>query len=377
MAKERLYYIDWLRVLVVLSLIPYHSALTYTGLGDIYIRTPMHDVGVVPFLLITVPLRSFFMTLLFFVSGIAAYYSFQYRGRKQFIKERIRKIFVPLILGTLILCPIQAYFKALYHGFSGSLIKFIPEFFSYKIINYLGYSHLWFLLYLFVFSLLCLPIFSKWSDNHSDLMRISNFLCKRNNIYLPILFIIAAEMLLRPFYPGPQTLIGDWANDIVYFSMFVFGFVFASDVKIQDRVYRLANASKIIFFVLIVVYIMIEYILATRDTDCYNLEIILAVSKGLYECAAIIFLLWQAKKFLNRKSSVLSYLNGASFTVYMVHFVPVSMFTYLFAVVDMNVYLKYFLVVFLAYSSVLVIYEVFVHRRWLSNTCDRQIYFRD
>ena len=346
MGKERLYYIDWLRVLVVLSLISYHSALTYTGLGDIYIRTPLHNAGVLPFLLITVPLRGFFMTLLFFVSGIAAYYSFKYRGKNQFIRERIRKIFVPLILGTLILCPVQAYFKALYNGFSGSLVKFIPEFFSYKIIDYLGYAHLWFLLYLFVFSLLCLPLFSKWSGYKSDLKRVSLFLCKRNNIYLPILFIIAAEMLLRPRFPGPQTLIGDWANDIVYFSMFVFGFVFASDIKIQDRVNRLANISKIILCVLIVVYIMIEYLLATGSPEHRNLEMFSDVSKGLYECSAIIFLLCQAKKFLNRKSPVLSYLNKASFTVYMIHFVPVSMFTYLFAGVDMNVYLKYFLVVF-------------------------------
>lgn len=33
--KERLYYADWLRILTILSLIPYHSALTYTSLGEV------------------------------------------------------------------------------------------------------------------------------------------------------------------------------------------------------------------------------------------------------------------------------------------------------------------------------------------------------
>ena len=86
MERIRLYYVDWLRVLVVLSLIPYHAALTYTGLGDIYIKTQINDIRVLPFLILSVPLGSFFMTLLFFLSGISAYYSFQYRVRTSYLK---------------------------------------------------------------------------------------------------------------------------------------------------------------------------------------------------------------------------------------------------------------------------------------------------
>lgn len=359
MEKERLYYIDWLRVLVVLSLIFYHSALTYTELGNIYIRTPLHDARGLPFLIIAAPLRSFFMTLLFFVSGVAAYYSLKYRGNHKFIGERIRKVLIPFLLGTLILCPIQAYFKALYNGFSGNLISFIPEFFSYKIAEYLGYSHLWFLLYLFVFSLLCLPLFTKWSRNEAELKRITQFLSEGNNIYIPILFIVAAEMLLRPFFPGLQTLIGDWANDVVYLSVFIFGFVFASDISLQERLRRLAKISKIIFCVLAVVYIIIEYLIMLDESSFSSLKIFLDISKGLYECAAIIFLLWFGKKYLNKKSAVLNYLNKASFTVYMIHFVPVSMFTYLFMGMEMNVYMKYLLVVLLSYIFVFIFYELF------------------
>lgn len=360
MEKERLYYIDWLRILVVLSLVPYHSALTYTGLGDIYIRTPLHDVRVLPFLMITVPLRSFFMTLLFFVSGIAAYYSLKHRGKYRFINERVRKILIPFLLGTIVLCPIQAYFKALYNGFSGSIIQFIPEFFSNKITEYLGYAHLWFLLYLFIFSLISLPLFEKWFTNKTELPQIAQFLCKGNNIYIPILFIIAVEMILRPFYPGPQTFIGDWANDIVYFSMFIFGFVFASDTYIQERVSRLTNLSKIILCVLVPTYIAIEYLVTTDGSSVSHLNIILDMSKGLYECSAIIFLLWLGKKYLNRKSSVLKHLNKVSFTFYMIHFVPVSMFTYLFIGMKMNTYIKYVLVVSLSYLSIFMVYELFV-----------------
>lgn len=359
MEKERLYYIDWLRVLVVLSLIFYHSALTYTGLGSIYIRNPLHDASGVPFLMIAVPLRSFFMTLLFFVSGIAAYYSLKYRGSTRFMGERIRKILIPFVLGTLILCPIQAYFKALYNGFSGNPINFLPEFFSYRIAEYLGYAHLWFLLYLFVFSLLCLPLFTKWTRNEAKLKRITHYLTEGNHIYIPLLFIVVAEMILRPFFPGPQTLIGDWANDVVYLSVFIYGFVFASDIRLQERVRGLVNISKVFFFVLAIVYIVIESLIMLDESRFSALTVILDLAKGFYECAAIIFLLWFGKKYLNKKSNILSYLNQSSFTVYMIHFVPVSMFTYLFMSVEMNVYMKYLLVVLFSYFFVFIFYELF------------------
>ncbi len=52
MQEVRLYYIDWLRVLVILSLIPYHAALTYTEIGSTYIKTTIYDSRVLPFLAI-------------------------------------------------------------------------------------------------------------------------------------------------------------------------------------------------------------------------------------------------------------------------------------------------------------------------------------
>ena len=37
MENKRLYYIDWLRVLVVLTLIPFHASLTYNASFTIYV----------------------------------------------------------------------------------------------------------------------------------------------------------------------------------------------------------------------------------------------------------------------------------------------------------------------------------------------------
>lgn len=174
METKRLYYIDKLRVLVVLSLIPFHASLTYLRLGTVYIKAPVSGISALPFLFVNTPLSDFFMTLLFFISGIASYYSFKKRGSREYMRERIKKLFVPFILGFLLLCPITGYMKALYEGFEGGFLRFIPQFFWYKIFYYLGYGHLWFLLYLFIFSMICVPLLN-WLHRDENRMTALQF----------------------------------------------------------------------------------------------------------------------------------------------------------------------------------------------------------
>jgi hypothetical protein len=91
----RLSYLDWLRFLVVLSLAPFHAALSFTGMGVAYVYdTPIRDLflsGVYPqdagpsaMRIFTVFLDNWFMHLLFLVSGIAAAASLRKRTAGQF-----------------------------------------------------------------------------------------------------------------------------------------------------------------------------------------------------------------------------------------------------------------------------------------------------
>jgi len=43
--RERLAYLDWLRFIVVLSLAPFHAAISFTGVGSVYVYdTPVRDI---------------------------------------------------------------------------------------------------------------------------------------------------------------------------------------------------------------------------------------------------------------------------------------------------------------------------------------------
>lgn len=359
--NQRLYYIDWLRVLVVLSLIPFHAALTYSGLGDIYISNPLHDARIIPFMLIVSPLSNFFMTLLFFVSGIASFYSIRSRGLKRFALERCNKLLIPFIIGTITLCPVQAYFKALYEGYTGNYFEFFPHFFS-NMSYYMGYAHLWFLLYLYVFSLLSLRLIARWDKRPLILSGIASFISKGNRILIPMSFIVIIEALLRPLFTGNYTILGDWANDIVYFSFFLFGYIFAFSDEIRKKLSRYFIVSFIGTVVCTVVLVYTFWMGAIEGRRDQSLTYLWATARGIYECASIVFLLGVGERYLNRNSAILQYLTKASFTYYIFHFVPVICFTYLVIRLNLNVYVKFLLAVIPSYFFVIIIYEVFGRR---------------
>jgi hypothetical protein len=214
---KREYYIDWLRIIVVALLIPHHIAITFSHIGDAYVFTPVKDNAFYFFIQSTF-LNLWFMRVLFFVSGISIYYALKKRTNEQYFGERCKRLLLPTVFAIIFICPLMAYFRALnLNGFQGSLIKFFPVFFT-KFETYLGWGHFWFLIYLFVFSMLLLLARLILKNDERITANISAFLSNGRNIILPIFITIFLEMIFRPIYPGRQTLVNDWANFTVYSS---------------------------------------------------------------------------------------------------------------------------------------------------------------
>jgi peptidoglycan/LPS O-acetylase OafA/YrhL len=100
------------------------------------------------------------------------------------------------------------------------------------------------------------------------------------------------------------------------------------------------------------------YLWAVRGANAISLTFTWAFTKGVYECAAIIALIGIAKKYLNRKTNLITYLNKASFTYYYWHYLPVSILTYYFIRTSFNVYVKYVCVVMLSFLFIFGCYEL-------------------
>ena len=120
----RLPCLDWLRFLVVLLLAPFHAAISFTGMGSVYVYdTPVRDIllaggspaniGPPALTMFTVFLDNWFMSLLFFVSGIGATISLRRRNGAQFLEERCNRLLLPLLFGILLVVSIQSWLRAL------------------------------------------------------------------------------------------------------------------------------------------------------------------------------------------------------------------------------------------------------------------------
>ncbi len=206
---------------------------------------------------------------------------------------------------------------------------------------------------------MCVPLFRRWQEDESRLERIGAFLSRGNRLLLPIFFIILLELCMRPlFHPDAYIIVGDWANVTVYLSVFVFGYVYAADVRIQRKVYEYFKPSMILGAMFLATLYYVNINSQMFYSYAAHLLPLWVLAKGVYECAGIIFLMGLGRLYLNQNSRVLGYLNRMSFKIYVFHYLPVTLFTWLFIKVKMHIFVKYLLVAALSYLTVFIICEL-------------------
>jgi len=107
-AKERNGGIDALRAAVTLLVVFHHTALTYGAIGGWYYREipPSNSLGSLLLTLFCAANQAWFMGLFFLLAGYYTPPAYQRHGTAGFIRERLLRLGVPLVLYFLILHPI-------------------------------------------------------------------------------------------------------------------------------------------------------------------------------------------------------------------------------------------------------------------------------
>lgn len=129
--KNRLFYLDNLRVAVIILVIAHHVGQAYGSTGGWW---PIQEAARAPILgpFFTVN-RSFFMSLFFMISGYFTVMSFRSKGANNFMKDRLLRLGVPTLVFGLVMIPMQ-------------VIVFAASAFPVDV------GHLWFLEHLLIFS---------------------------------------------------------------------------------------------------------------------------------------------------------------------------------------------------------------------------------
>ncbi|HEY9595859.1 MAG TPA: acyltransferase family protein [Spirochaetia bacterium] len=355
----RLSYLDWLRFFVVLSLAPFHAALSYTGIGVVYVYdTPIRDLllsgtfpdnaGPLAMRLFTVFMDNWFMHLLFLIAGIAAASSLRKRSAGQFVGERANRLLLPLLLGTFCVISIQSWLRALAFGrFSGSFFSFYPRFFlginaGPTSNGNLDWGQLWFLLYLFVFSVLALPLFLavKRRGESSRFASAARRLARGALVLVPAVWIALLEGAFRPGWPGFQNLVNDWANFTVYLSFFVFGFAAGTAPELLEAMERNRRAALALgLFAFVARLAVYRFFPVSPGYDPAN--IVSQVFRGAAGFGLVVAVTGYGRRYLNRESRALSVARDLAFPLYVLHFAPLSAATLLLLGTGLGVWARW------------------------------------
>ena len=243
--SSRRYDIDWLRVLAILAVFIFHSGRFFDQ-GGWHVKNPTTYLEVQVW---TTFLANWLMPLIFAISGASLFYALNSHGTGKFIKNKVLRLLVPLIVGVFTHAMLQVYLERItHHQFYGSFWQFIPHYFE----GLYGFGgnfawmglHLWYLLVLFVFTLFCYSLIRWLKDGSGQviLKQLGNFLALPGAFFIlavPVAWLMAT---LKPAGLLGMHDFGGWPLPI-YLLFLLYGFIVISHEGVQIQIQQMRWVS--------------------------------------------------------------------------------------------------------------------------------------
>jgi glucans biosynthesis protein C len=372
---NRRYDIDWLRVLATLLLFVFHTAMVFNPAPFYHIR---NDELSFALLVVSGFVSLWHMPLFFLLAGWSLHRSVSERGAAGVLRERVQRLFVPLAVGIVLFMPaikylelssgldlnhaglsvaphLQAGFRTILPQdlpvmapFDESFLEFLPTFFTR--LDRFTWAHLWFVAYLFTFTLLYLPAMALLRGSVASTTRPTALA-----VYAPIVPLAAVQLVLRPHWPGIQNLYDDWAN-VAYYSVYLWGgFVLARSPALEARLH--AEWRRALAIGLAACLVLLGAVLGLFHSD----RVLLATSAVAGWCF-VVAILGLGNRFLRFGDRALEYLSEAAFPVYVLHQAAIVVPGYFLLRLPLGVGVKFVLVLTTAVALTFAVYELVVRR---------------
>jgi len=360
---QRRYDLDWLRVLAILSVFVYHST-RFFNLGDWHVKNAV-TYGWVQ------ALESFMeiwmMPIVFLISGASIYYAMNKSGAGTFFKDKVLRLLVPLLVVVFTYASLQVYLERITHGqFSGSYFAFLPHYFEGAYFegsagNFAFHGmHMWYVLILFLYSLIFYPLFRWWkTSGRGVLEKIGDLFASPWTMWLALAFPI---LLLGLGISDTDWEFGSGGWGFLYYIFFLlYGFVIVAHEQLQANIRRvrwvylgagLILASAYVFLVANGANPVIEPIEGTFSDLLYVLS----------ACFLLPAFLGFAMQHLTSDTPFLKYSNEALLPFYILHqtvLLLIGYFVVQWAIPDLA---KWMVIFVSSFIVIMAIYEFVVRR---------------
>jgi peptidoglycan/LPS O-acetylase OafA/YrhL len=299
---------------------------------------------------------SFFMSLMFFLSGLFFWQSFVRKGSAKFLRDRLLRLGLPFVVAAAILAPVAYYPAWLQISHHAITTGFRQQWFA---LGQWPAGPAWFVWVLFVFDCTAVLLFTLAPKCGDALKRITEHISRSPIVFFITLVAISALVyvpLALKFSPIAWTAVGPFffqtSRILHYFVYFLIAIgvgawgldrgLLASDGKLARR-WPLWTVGALVVFVA-----SMALIIASVITHSHSPAWAIAHDVGfVLSCATTSFaFLAVFLRFFKSQSAIFDSLSANSYAIYLVHYMFVSWLQYALLPASLPGYAK-FAIVFL------------------------------
>ena len=334
---ERRYDIDWLRVIAIGLLLIYHVAIGFQPwgifIGFIQNGEPLEAIWA-PMSLLNV----WRIPLLFFVSGMGVCFAIRRRNFKELFIERSKRILMPFMFGMLVIVPLHVFLLQDYYQQDLEYLWLNPW-------------HLWFLGNIFIYVLVLSPVFFYLKKKQRSKLHLAMDKLFGNPLGLLVIMIpfVLEALIVNPesFETYAMTTHGFVLGLIAFLTGFCCVYSGAT-------FWQMVKRWKWILLLLALALYVIRLVHFELAAPNY----LKSIESNLW----IFGVFGLGYSYLNRPSKALTYLSQAAYPIYIIHMGFLYLGSYLLFTIEMDVVLKFILVVLFTGVGCFVFYEFVIRR---------------
>ena len=371
MEQKRCYYIDWLRISAIIIVFFFHNMRFFDFMGW-HVKNQQQSEIVMQIVFFVFP---WIMPLFLLLSGAGSFFALRSRKQMRFIRDRFKRLMIPYLVGLILLIPPQKYLESLfYSNFEGTYIKFlsgyIPFVFNINIgfspgwFGHLGY-HLWFLAFLFIYSLLSLPLihFFGTEKGKKFISSLCSICTKPFGIFLFIIPLAVVAISVRAAFP--QYL--HWADFFYFLLFYIYGYIFISDKRLVRAISEQSTALFVTglacYSVFLYLSLFTDHMRSWFEHPSYSFGyLFFQFLRSINDFAWTVFFLSIGIKFFNSAAKKLKYLNEAVLPFYILHQTMILLIGFYVVQLSVPIFVKFLIITSSSFLVIGIIYEFLIRR---------------